>query len=147
MRRNLNGAVALGILLMAACAAPSETTSPASDTGSAVLPDTRPQTAPKTAASSEVPQTAARTVGPAPEKIIGMTNDDITTLFGRPVFVRRDPPGEFWRYRAKSCVLELYFYRQAGTWRVNHMEMRRGDAPVTDQPACITALRTQPQSG
>ena len=145
MRHVLNGAAALCCLLMAACAAPTETSRPAADGGAATQPVTRLDTGTEAAAPRENPQTAARTVGPAPEKIVGMTNEDVTALFGRPVFVRRDPPGEFWRYRAKTCVLELYFYRRAGAWRVDHLEMRRGDAPVSDQLACISALRTQPR--
>ena len=147
MRCEFIGATALGCLLMAACAAPQQTSPPAENTGTPVPPDTRAERAIEPSAPQEDRQTAARTPGPPPEKLIGMTTEDITAVFGRPVFVRRDPPGEFWRYRARSCVLELYFYRQDGSWRVNHMEMRRGDAPVNDRPACISALTVQPRGG
>jgi hypothetical protein len=74
-----------------------------------------------------------------------MTSGEIKTLFGNPVFVRRDPPGEFWRYRSKTCVLELYLYQRASDWRVDHIEMRRGDGSTSDVPGCITALRAQPR--
>ncbi len=145
MDRILPGAAVIGCMLLTACAAPQNTPRSDVNIGAPAATDTRPERAIETPAAQEGRKTAARTVGPSSEKLIGMTNEDITAVFGRPVFVRRDPPGEFWRYRAKSCVLELYFYRRDGTWRADHMEMRRGDEAVKDRPACVAALRALPR--
>jgi hypothetical protein len=76
-----------------------------------------------------------------PDSLIGQTAAQITTLFGTPVFVRRDPPGEFWRYRGKSCVMEMFFYRRAGAVSLNHVETRGNGAASKEKLACIAALR------
>ena len=76
-----------------------------------------------------------------------MTGDELTAIFGDPVFVRRDPPGKFWRYRSKSCVMELFLYRRDGNWRVDHIDMRQGNASVANQAGCVETLRNPPSNG
>lgn len=95
----------------------------------------QPETAVKTP-----PQQAA--IDPA--SLVGMTGARITTLFGTPVFVRRDPPGEFWRYRGRTCVLELYFYLQNGAQRVDHIETRNAAGTSQNQATCVAKLRNLP---
>ena len=77
----------------------------------------------------------------SPESLIGQTAAQISTLFGTPVFVRRDPPGEFWRYRGKSCVLEMFFYHRVGAVRLDHLKTRGNGAASKEKSACIAALR------
>ena len=77
----------------------------------------------------------------SPDSLIGQTAAQISTLFGTPVFVRRDPPGEFWRYRGKSCVMEMFFYSRAGAVRLDHLETRGNAAASKEKSACIAALR------
>ena len=80
---------------------------------------------------------------PAPADLIGETRDGVTGLLGDPVFVRRDPPAEFWRYRHKTCVLELFFYERGGAHRLDHMTTRRTDsiaAKDSEQARCLQAL-------
>lgn len=79
-----------------------------------------------------------------PASLVGMTGERITTLFGTPVFVRRDPPGEFWRYRGKSCVLELFFYQQGGAQRVDHIETRNTGGKPLDRANCVAKLQKPP---
>jgi len=77
-----------------------------------------------------------------PASLVGMTGDRITALFGAPVFVRRDPPGEFWRYRDGTCVLELFFYPRAASQRVDHIETRNADPKIRqDRAECVAKLR------
>ena len=92
------------------------------------------------AAPAPPPQQAA--IDPA--SLVGMTGARITALFGPPVFVRRDPPGEFWRYRGQTCVLELFFYQQDGRQRVDHIETRSTRSETPDQAKCIAKLRKPP---
>ena len=76
-----------------------------------------------------------------PASLVGMTGERITALFGAPVFVRRDPPGEFWRYRDKTCVLELFFYPKSGSQRVDHIETRNaGRNNEQDRAECVAKL-------
>lgn len=82
-----------------------------------------------------------------PASLVGMTGERITALFGAPVFVRRDPPGEFWRYRGQTCVLELFFYRQGGAQRVDHIETRNTGKNAEDRAKCIAKLRKPPAQG
>ena len=79
-----------------------------------------------------------------PASLVGKTGARITALFGTPVFVRRDPPGEFWRYRSQTCVLELFFYRQGGILRVDHIETRNSGKTAQDRAKCIAKLRKPP---
>lgn len=79
-----------------------------------------------------------------PASLVGMTGARITALFGTPVFVRRDPPGEFWRYRGRTCVLELFFYLQGGAQRVDHIETGNTGANPQDRADCVAKLRKPP---
>lgn len=76
-----------------------------------------------------------------PASLVGMTGIRISSIFGDPVFVRRDPPGEFWRYRGKSCVLELFFYRRGNAQRVDHIETRANGGKKLNPADCVATLR------
>ena len=121
-------------LALAACyAQPNNQT-----TTDTTIPDqsmAEPQAAP---AVTAVPQPTGPTPQDqpiSPSSLIGHTITQISALFGTPVFVRRDPPGEFWRYRSKSCVLEMFFYRRAGAVRLDHLETRGNGAASKDKSA------------
>lgn len=98
---------------------------------------------PGTVVTPTPPQQAA--IDPA--SLVGMTGERVTALFGTPVFVRRDPPGEFWRYRGQTCVLELFFYLQGGAQRVDHLETRNTGSKPEDRANCIAKLRKPPAEG
>ena len=131
------------LIILAACAVlsgcvaqtggPAGETTPANDR-TASTPQQRPNAVAEPAAP---PQQAA--IDPA--SLVGMTGERITALFGTPVFVRRDPPGEFWRYRGKTCVLELFFYPGAGSQRVDHIETRNTGGNSQDRAGCVAKLR------
>ena len=99
------------------------------------------------AATPAVPPPAPKLAAIDPARLVGMTGTRISSLFGTPVFVRRDPPGEFWRYRGESCVLELFFYLRDGAQRVDHIETRAGSGAPLDQADCIASLRKRPAKG
>ena len=128
-------------IALSACA--GQTGSPDSAAGNVTSADT-----PLIAEPKQEPGPAARPAPPPPSQaaidpasLVGMTGESITALFGTPVFVRRDPPGEFWRYRNKTCVLELFFYPKSGSQRVDHIETRNAGGKVQDRAKCLAKLR------
>jgi len=80
-----------------------------------------------------------------PNRLIGLSRQEISGLLGEPGFVRRDRAAQMWRYIDDSCVLDLYLYAIAAdspdvTARVRHYDVRSRNArPVTPQ-ACVSAL-------
>ena len=93
-------------------------------------------------ATRKAPQTAA--VNSDPKQLFGMDDAGLTNLLGAPVFQRHDAPAELWQYRHKSCVLDLYLYRESGDpgggLRVQHYDVRStsgGGFPARD---CLAAL-------
>lgn len=137
-------AAVLGVsLVLGACAA----TPPQAPNGAAG--ETRPATAP--AAPNVADQQAALPNDPVPlpdpAELLGKSGDRLTALLGAPVFVRRDPPAEFWRYRHPDCVLELYFYEKDGAQRLDHFEMRKMPGGASSMPLCLRALMVRAQKG
>jgi hypothetical protein len=133
---------------LAACTVPPSQ----SDTGPAV-PQTTDRSMEHQASGSSgngaaVPTAPAQLAAINPSlpvgRLVGMTGERISSLFGTPIFVRRDPPGEFWRYRGKSCVLELFFYGRDSRHRVDHFETRRSGGNPVDRAACLASLRKTP---
>lgn len=123
--------------MLGACAA--QTGSPTTtETPDTAQPAVQQQPAPSDTRAA--PQQAA--IDPA--SLVGMTGERVTALFGTPVFVRRDPPGEFWRYRGQTCVLELFFYRQGDAQRVDHFETRNTGKSARDRANCVAKLRKLP---
>lgn len=146
IRHNLFSGLFAGTVcaLLSACTAQPASDAPAThdDQSMAARPEIPAVTAPATTASP-APQQAA--IDPA--SLVGMTGGRISALFGQPVFVRRDAPGEFWRYRGKSCVLELFFYPKGGAQRVDHIETRAGTGKALNRADCVAALRKAPAKG
>lgn len=121
-------------LVLAACTAQPHR--PADPTPVAATPATTQNDAAPVSEDAPV-----RTVAIDPASLMGMTGARIASLFGDPVFVRRDGPGEFWRYRGKSCVLELFFYPQEGAQRVRHLETRASGGKTLNKADCVAAFR------
>lgn len=132
---SLNGALGIALSACVAQTGGPQNPEPPFEDQSMSEPARQPETA-----VAPAPQQAAIDPG----SLEGMTGARITTLFGTPVFVRRDPPGEFWRYRGETCVLELYFYLQNGTQRVDHIETRNATGTPQNQATCIAKLRKPP---
>lgn len=145
-----NGLVAcVACAVLAACAGQPTGPAPAPPGSHADRSMASPpgDTAPSPAATPAVPPPAPKLAAIDPARLVGMTGTRISSLFGTPVFVRRDPPGEFWRYRGESCVLELFFYLRDGAQRVDHIETRAGSGAPLDQADCIASLRKRPAKG
>lgn len=154
-RRGCRAAAAAGLLALTACAGPppggngrQAAASPDDAIGQARADPA--WAAPDNGGGRPAEQRAA--TAPDPDTLVGMTRDRITGLLGEPVFVRRDPPAEFWRYRHVDCVLELIFYDTAGEQRLSHLASRGGDGRGGEGRAadarCLAALiASRPHAG
>ena len=100
-------------------------------------------------APRDAPQTAA--LNSDPKQLFGMDDAGLTNLLGAPVFQRHDAPAELWQYRHKSCVLDLYLYRESGDpgrgLRVQHYDVRSPSGGETSARDCLAALLKSRLSG
>ena len=76
-----------------------------------------------------------------PERLLHMNRRTISSLLGKPEFVRREATARVWQYRIARCVLNLFLYDEAAGHRVIHYEFRPtmvGSGPIDD---CFEQLR------
>jgi len=80
-----------------------------------------------------------------PERLMGLGVGELITMLGSPRFVRRDSSAQLWRYRNKSCILDLFLYRNGGRseFFVNYIEARRAKGGVALMRKCFGALLLQ----
>jgi hypothetical protein len=83
---------------------------------------------------------------PAIKDLAGLKPADVLSILGQPDLKRDEPPAELWQYRAADCVLNLFFYDDAGSYRLDHAEswqrtLAAGTSPVhcRDEDAPIKA--------
>ncbi len=124
----------MAALLMAGCVAPP-------------APEPDPQTAPAIVSTpQDSPATEALATPPPPdrvtiERLMGANEGALNRLLGPPQFHRRDPPARLVRYRAATCLLDLFLYPgEGGVPRVTHIEARGRDG--NDKPAapCLESI-------
>lgn len=77
-----------------------------------------------------------------PKRLMGLDTSELTRMLGDPGFVRRDSSAQLWRYRSKTCILDLFLYRTGGRpeFSVSHVETRRSEGGSTPQRECFGAL-------
>jgi hypothetical protein len=56
------------------------------------------------------------------KKLAGLKPAEVLSMLGKPDLKRAEPPAELWQYRATDCVLNLFFYDEAGGYRLTHIE-------------------------
>ena len=83
------------------------------------------------------------------EAIIGLSEREITDLFGQPAQVRDEPPATVWRFAAGDCELELYLYMDMATeaFRALSYELKRSGLPAKVEEACLAQLRSVSGAG
>jgi hypothetical protein len=74
------------------------------------------------AAASSSPLPARGTRAPDVKDLAGLKPADVLSILGQPDLKRQEPPAELWQYRAADCVLNLFFYDEAGGYRLAHVE-------------------------
>ena len=62
------------------------------------------------------------THAPDIKDLAGLKPADVLSMLGQPDLRRNEPPAELWQYRAADCVLNLFFYSDAGDYRLAHAE-------------------------
>ncbi len=92
---------------------------------------------------------AARSyVTQTPERLVSLSEHEITAMFGEPEIRRVEDPARIWQYRSADCVLDLYLYSEnrAQTGFVAHYELRGfaeragGHAPVLKREQKLRCL-------
>ncbi|MDK9720995.1 MAG: hypothetical protein OEL53_07405 [Rhodospirillales bacterium] len=74
------------------------------------------------APASPAPTAPARPV--TSEGLIGQGEGDILALFGPPGLKRRESGAEFWQYADTGCIMDFYFYGDAGARKVSYVTLR-----------------------
>jgi hypothetical protein len=59
---------------------------------------------------------------PSLDQLTGLHPAEIIALLGQPDLRRDEPPAQLWQYRAADCVLNLFFYRERGAYRLTRAE-------------------------
>jgi hypothetical protein len=68
-------------------------------------------------------------------RLVGTSPERMREILGSPAFARTDGPAEMWRYDSDECFLTVFFYREEGALRVNHVEARARSAAPVQQPS------------
>lgn len=132
------------LLILGACESKSTPVavsgqSPTAPIGASTAPAAEPQPAPP---AETAPALAARppaAAPAAPTTLVGMSREDVTELLGPPMFRRREMPAEIWQYRATSCTLDLFLYKDAkgDTYKVTHVEARGKNGAKLGPSDCL----------
>jgi hypothetical protein len=59
---------------------------------------------------------------PGLHQLTGLHPAEVIALLGQPDLRRDEPPAQLWQYRAADCVLNLFFYRERGAYRLTRAE-------------------------
>lgn len=83
--------------------------------------------------------------------VVRKSEAEARALFGAPLNLRREPPGEVWQYQADTprCTLLLFLYPDASAaarLRVSHAQvLSRVRGQTVDDSDCLAALLKTPQ--
>jgi hypothetical protein len=106
-----------------------------------------------TACTNKLAETPAVSGRPAPSvtptergDLIGLTSAELTQRLGQPALQVREEGSLKLQFRAKSCVLDAYLYREDKadqSLRVVHVDSRDRDGRDADQRLCLVALQSR----
>jgi len=68
--------------------------------------------------------TQANASRPDAATLVGLNKAAVQNQLGAPQLIRRDGPAEVWQYLAGACILDLFFYKEGESHRVNYLELR-----------------------
>lgn len=169
------GALALSLLVLAACGAPGGTARdsesnprPPSTTADSSSEEPSSRAAPDPLAPDQIleppvspdEKTARAPVAPInddPDQLMGLAPRAVNHLLGPPSLLRTETPAQVWQYTAADCVLDIYLYAEDETpdrSRVTYYEIRRTESPGSGARACFAdiiarhklAMDTTPES-
>lgn len=116
------------------------------------------QPAPKTAAApgatpvargaAPVPVTTGRALRPVAlrdeRSLRALDPTGVARLIGQPTFVRQDGGATVWQYTARTCIMDLFWYRSDIGPALVHMEARNIHSPrAADMQGCLDELWKQ----
>lgn len=91
-----------------------------------------------------------KTIDADPKRLIGLDRGGLTALLGKPSFLRKDAPAEFWRYAGDGCMLDVYLYgpeqvaARDKAIRVRHVAVRSvSDSRIGVSDCLRTILRAR----
>jgi len=61
-----------------------------------------------------------------PKALMKLNNQEISYLFGKPTFSRKDADARVWQYKTNNCVIDVYFYEEGKGAQspVSYVDMR-----------------------
>ncbi len=124
-------------------AAPKPPAAGVQDIAPAAGPPTAAGPVPPAASPAPSPPPPAKpAIDDDPERLIGLATAELTAMLGDPRFVRRDSSAQLWRYRNKTCILDLFLYRDTGRpeYFVSHVEARHHQGGAAEKRDCFGAL-------
>lgn len=70
-----------------------------------------------------------------PSRLLDLGRHDLSSILGKPAFIRRDMSAVVWQYRTEACVLDLFLYELGRDLAVTYYEFRprRDDEIVRDK--------------
>lgn len=100
--------------------------------------------------AAPVPAATGRAMRPRPvalrdeRSLRALDPTGVERLIGRPAFVRQDGGATVWQYTARSCVMDLFWYRSEIGPALVHMEARTIHGPrAADMQGCLDELWKQ----
>jgi hypothetical protein len=77
------------------------------------------------------------------EKLIGLKPAQAIAVLGKPASVHERSPSMVWRYNARGCALDLFFYLDLGAnaFRVLAYEMKAGISSGSADRSCLGHFR------
>jgi len=74
------------------------------------------------------------------DELMGLGSEDIRAALGAPARIREEEPARIYQYVGGDCVLDLFLYQEAGTYRVTYAEARSVKAEQKPVEACLKTL-------
>jgi hypothetical protein len=104
--------------------------------GACAGPAAAPRQSTQVAPLAAIPAAAVATARfPDLGALKGLRPVEIVALLGQPELKRDEPPAELWQYRTTDCVLNLFFYRDAGLYRLLSAESWTRATAASSAPA------------
>ena len=77
-----------------------------------------------------------------PRRLLDLGRYDLSSILGKPAFIRRDMSAEVWQYRTDTCVLDLFLYNFERNDAVTYYEFRpRRDGELVRDDCFIKLLQ------
>ena len=81
------------------------------------------------------------------ERLLGLDDQEITELLGKPKFERNEPPARIWQYQSNECFVDLFLFSQDGDITVDHVEVRGKQVEKIDEKVCFASILNAANGG